>query len=81
MHRSVPCIVIFVPLLGGIALVALAVLLVIVFLTLDPDGLGPMPLDQVPWDVVATYTVPLVLVGALGVTLGMINLMRGRVPK
>ena len=81
MHRTVACVVIVIPLVGGIATVMFALLLVIALLTVDPDGLGPTPLDQVRWDWLAMTSLPLFAIGTLSIVLWLINLGRRKITK
>jgi hypothetical protein len=67
---------VFVPLLGGI----FALYLVATILSVDPNGLGTVPLDQVLRGMVATPIGALALVGIVGIGLGLLNLIRGRIP-
>jgi hypothetical protein len=78
MHPFTTCVVIIIPLVGGIATVVFAVLLTIALLNVDPDGLGPPPLDQARWDLLAMTSLPLAAIGGISVLLGLVNLRHGR---
>jgi amino acid transporter len=78
MSKTVGCVVIFIPLLGGIATMTLAVLILTspFWLDIDPDGIGPVPLEQYRWDTLFGLCVPMIAFGVLLTTLGIINLRR-----